>query len=208
MLYQASLLFLRTNVPAMDLTVEEKRQLLAYARSAIQSRFDEAPVTFPRPSSGTFSQCRGVFVTLRVGTELRGCVGYIESKATLIETVREVAQKAAFEDPRFSPVEPKEIPGISIEISLMSPLKILKDPAAIELGKHGLVIEAEGRRGLLLPQVATEHKWNREAFLNHTALKAGLPSDRWRSQETLICSFTTETFSEAELPPDEHVSSP
>lgn len=185
----------------MDLTVEEKRQLLAYARNAIQSRFGEALVTVPRSSSGNLSTCRGVFVTLRVGTELRGCVGYIESKAPLVETVMDVAQKAAFEDPRFSPVEPAEIPGISIEISLMSPLQVLRDPEAIEVGKHGLVIEAEGRRGLLLPQVATEHNWSREAFLNHTALKAGLPPDRWRSQEALICSFTTETFSEAELQP-------
>ncbi len=186
----------------MDLTVEEKRQLLAYARNAIQSRFDETPVITLRSSSGNLSMCRGVFVTLRLGKELRGCVGYIESKAPLGETVQDVARKAAFDDPRFSPVEREELPGISIEISLMSPLRVLNDPESIEVGKHGLVIEAEGSRGLLLPQVATEHGWNREAFLNHTALKAGLPADRWRSQEALICSFTTETFSEAELQPD------
>lgn len=185
----------------MDLSDEEKRQLLAYARNAIESHFDKVPAVNPRSSSGNLSVCRGVFVTLRAGTELRGCVGYIESRVPLAETVQEVARKAAFEDPRFPPVQPEELHGISIEISLMSPLEVLKDPEAIEVGKHGLMIEAEGRRGLLLPHVATEHGWNREMFLNHTALKAGLPADHWRSREALICSFTTETFSEAELQP-------
>lgn len=185
----------------MDLMDEEKRQLLAYARNAIESRFDEVPAVNPRSSTGNLSVCRGVFITLRMGTELRGCVGYIESRAPLVETVREVARKAAFEDPRFPPVQPEELRGISIEISLMSPLQVLKDPEAVEVGKHGLVIEAEGRRGLLLPHVATEHGWDREAFLNHTALKAGLPADHWRSPEAMIFSFTTETFSEAEPQP-------
>lgn len=185
----------------MDLTEEEKRKLLTYARDAIESRFDELPEAHGYSSSGNLASCRGVFVTLRAGTELRGCVGYIESRVPLAETVQEVARKAAFEDPRFSPVELNELDGISIEISLMSPLQVLKDPEDFEVGKHGLLIEAGGRRGLLLPHVASEHGWDREAFLNHTALKAGLPADVWRSREALICSFTTDTFSEAELQP-------
>lgn len=185
----------------MDLTDEEKRQLLVYARTAIESRFEDAPATVPHSSSENLSVRSGVFVTLRVGTELRGCIGYVESNAPLGGTVQEVARKAAFEDPRFPPVQSEELPRISIEISLLSPLQVVKDLDAIEVGKHGLVIEAGGRRGLLLPHVATEYGWDREAFLNHTAVKAGLPAGHWRSQDVLICSFTTETFSEAELQP-------
>jgi AmmeMemoRadiSam system protein A len=115
--------------------------------------------------------------------------------------VEEVARKAAFEDPRFPPVRAEELPEISIEISFLSPLEKVRDISTIEVGKHGLVMEGGGRRGLLLPQVATEYKWNREEFLHHTAKKAGLPPESWRSMNVMLCSFTTDTFSEAEFQP-------
>jgi len=184
----------------MDLADEEKRVLLERARSAIKSQLDNVPNALPQFSTIDHAP-GGVFVTLRIGTELRGCIGYVESKAPLAETVEEVACKAAFEDPRFPPVRSDELPGLSIEISILSPLEVVKNVEGIEVGKHGLVIEGYGHRGLLLPNVATEYQWNREDLLYHTAQKAGLPPESWRSGDVLICSFTTETFSEAESQP-------
>ena len=185
----------------MDLADEEKHELLARARRAIKSQLENAPAAILQSSSGNLSKQPGVFVTLRVGTELRGCIGYVESKTPLPETVEEVACKAAFEDPRFPPVGSDELPALSIEISILSPLEEVKNVERIEVGKHGLVIEGYGRRGLLLPHVATEYQWNREDFLRHTAQKAGLPPESWRSGDVRIYSFTTETFSEAEPQP-------
>lgn len=184
----------------MDLADEEKRALLELARRAIKSQLDNVPAALPFSSTDDLPS-RGVFVTLRIGTDLRGCIGYVDSRRPIAETVEDVACKAAFEDPRFVPVGSEELSAISIEISILSPLEVVKDINSIEVGKHGLVMESGGRRGLLLPHVATEYGWDREDFLRHTAEKAGLPPESWRSGKMMICSFTTETFSEAEFQP-------
>jgi len=136
--------------------------------------------------------------------ELRGCIGYIEPRFPLVETVQEVAQKAALEDPRFPPLTPRELGKVDIEISVLSPLKKVSDVNEIVVGTHGLVIDAGYTRGLLLPQVATEWGWEREQFLSQTCRKAGLQADAWKLKRVTIYSFTSAVFSENQLSGVQH----
>jgi AmmeMemoRadiSam system protein A len=122
----------------------------------------------------------------------------IEAVKPLYQTVAEMAVAAAVEDPRFPPLTLDELPLITIEISVLSPLEEVEDVEEIEVGKHGLYIIRGFYRGLLLPQVATEYNWDRETFLQHTCLKAGLPTDCWQDQETKIYKFSAEVFGEEE----------
>jgi AmmeMemoRadiSam system protein A len=145
----------------------------------------------------------GVFVTLRMGEDLRGCIGYVEPLYPLAQAVQETAVKAATEDPRFMPVTLPEFNKILIEISVLSPLSELLDIEKIEIGRDGLVIDAGHRRGLLLPQVAAEYRWDRRQFLQQTALKAGLPPDAWKRKEIKLFTFTVEKFDESEFAQEE-----
>jgi AmmeMemoRadiSam system protein A len=113
----------------------------------------------------------------------------------LAETVARAAVAAALQDDRFPPVTAAELPSLSIDLSL------LERPSAIraedvEVGRHGLVVSREARRGLLLPQVPVEQGWDRVAFLEHTCRKAGLPKDAWRLADTELLAFEAEVFSE------------
>jgi AmmeMemoRadiSam system protein A len=174
----------------------EQKFLLQIARSSIEAAVkgkrvgthSHIPEDLIRPS--------GAFVTLHRAGELRGCIGYIESVKPLAETVREVAQKAATEDYRFAPVTEDELGSLEIEISVLTPLSPVRDIDQIQVGKHGLVIELGGHRGLLLPQVASELNWDRETFLNQTARKAGLASGQWKSPDARIYIFSAEIFHE------------
>ncbi len=138
---------------------------------------------------------RGAFVTLRRDGELRGCIGYIEAVCPLWETVETCAESAALRDFRFSPVRPEELSSLHIEISVLSPLESIDDPERIQVGQHGIVMSSGGRRGLLLPQVATEYRWDREQFLQHTCQKAGLPADAWK-HGAKIEIFSADVFGE------------
>ncbi len=135
------------------------------------------------------------FVTLTHKGQLRGCIGYTEAFKPLYQTILDCAISAATGDPRFLPVTPDELMEIDIEISVLSPLKKVDDIEEIQVGHHGLMIEKGFRKGLLLPQVATEYGWDREAFLEHTCLKAGLPPDAWR-KGAKIYLFSAEIFGE------------
>jgi AmmeMemoRadiSam system protein A len=137
-------------------------------------------------------------VTLRSHGALRGCIGYIESILPLANVVEEVAVKAALEDPRFPPLTSAEVKDMIIEVSVLSPLVRVKNIEEINVGVHGLLLELGPRRGLLLPQVATEYHWDRLAFLNATARKAGLPEDGWRHPEAKLYRFTAEIVEETE----------
>ncbi|MBI2620299.1 MAG: AmmeMemoRadiSam system protein A [Ignavibacteriales bacterium] len=183
----------------MHLGDDEKRTLLRLAREHIESVLQKLPPPFPSSISAALQEPTGVFVTLRKEGDLRGCIGYVEARVPLIQAVSEVALKTAFEDPRFAPVGRQEMNDIEIEISVLSLLTEVKDFQEIEVGRHGLVIESGFARGLLLPHVATEHLWDREQFLTHTALKAGLPADSWKTGQARVFSFTTVTFSESEF---------
>lgn len=179
----------------MELTDDEKKTLLQVARKSIEAAVKGIPVEKFTLTDRSFLELRGVFVTLRLSGELRGCIGYVEPRLPLGLAVEEVAVKSALEDPRFYPVSSEEVDSIDIEISILSPLKKVSDVHEIEVGRDGLVIELGARRGLLLPQVAVEYDWNREELLSHTSLKAGLPSDAWKNKSAEIFSFTTDIFS-------------
>lgn len=183
----------------MELSVEEKRGLLKLARMSIGFALNECGRPKKPAGRKTLDALCGAFVTLHIHDELRGCIGYIEARFPLTETIEEAAQKAAFEDPRFSPLTPEEFKDVDIEISVLSPLREVSDINEIQVGTHGLVIDVGYSRGLLLPQVAAEYGWGREEFLSHTARKAGLASDAWKRKDVNIYSFTSEVFSEHQL---------
>ena len=183
----------------MGLTNEEKRTLLKIARSAIACALESKTLPTLNSQSKAINRRSGVFVTLRIGEDLRGCIGYIEPLFPLALATQEVAVKAAMEDTRFMPLTQPELDKITIEISVLSPLEELIDTETIEIGKHGLVIDAGYRRGLLLPQVATEYDWDRRQFLKQISLKAGLPPDAWKRKEVKLFTFTVEKFDESEF---------
>ena len=141
---------------------------------------------------------RGVFTTLYIGDQLRGCVGYALAIRPLYRAVGETARAAAFEDSRFWPVTPEEAPELKILLSVLSPLFPIT-AEQVEVGRHGLVISDGARRGLLLPQVPVEHGWDRETFLEQTCRKAGLPKDAWRKAAT-IEAFSAEVFGDEGAP--------
>jgi len=105
-----------------------------------------------------------------------------------------MAEEAAFNDPRFTPVSKGELKDLDIEISALTPLRQIENVEEIEVGRHGLYIEKGFFSGLLLPQVATEYGWDRETFLEHTCLKAGLPRDAWKAEDTVISIFSADIF--------------
>ncbi|MBD3306786.1 AmmeMemoRadiSam system protein A [candidate division KSB3 bacterium] len=139
----------------------------------------------------------GAFVTIKSHGRLRGCIGHVEGIKPLYETVIEMAIAASTKDPRFTPVTESELDHLEIEISVMSPLRKVDDPSEVQPGEHGLLIKQGFRSGLLLPQVATEQHWDRQTFLEHTCLKAGLPKNAWRDPETDIYVFTAQVFDES-----------
>ncbi|HYT30951.1 MAG TPA: AmmeMemoRadiSam system protein A [Thermoanaerobaculia bacterium] len=182
-----------------ELSRETRRDLLALARDSIEAFFRGEPE--PRLSTDRaelFGLQRALFVTLRRGGELRGCIGTLAANGDVARIVPRFARRAAFEDPRFLPLEPTELPGCEIEISILSPPEPVTDPEEIAIGRDGLILEARGRSGLLLPQVATEWGFDREAFLGEVSRKAGLPPEAWKDPETKIWRFQAEVFAESE----------
>jgi AmmeMemoRadiSam system protein A len=177
------------------LVPEERRRLLAVARQALLGHF--SPAGPPRSVPGFVPplQSGGAFVTLRSrdGT-LRGCVGVLESTDPLEETVARMAVAAASSDRRFDPVREDELSDIVIEISVLGALRQVR-PEEVEVGRDGLVVREGERKGVLLPQVASERGWDRETFLDRTCGKAGLPAGAWRGNATIL-AFTATVFGE------------
>jgi AmmeMemoRadiSam system protein A len=132
----------------------------------------------------------GAFVSLHNKDELRGCIGNCAPQAPLFETVIKMTEAAAAQDYRVNPVAQSELGEVDIEITVLSPLVVPEDPLALETGKHGLHIARDGRRGVLLPQVATRYGWDMRTFLEQTCLKADLPRDAWQDAETEVLCFT------------------
>ncbi len=180
----------------MDLTAEQKKFLLKLARESISARLEDRDLKYEKPTDPDLVQRCGAFVTLHTHGQLRGCIGFIEGFAPLYETVFEMARKAAFNDFRFHPVTEEEFSEIDIEISVLSPLQKITDISMIIPGRHGLVISKGNQKGLLLPQVAAEHKWDRETFLKHTCQKAGLPENAFFDADAGIEIFTATVFGE------------
>ncbi len=175
-------------------TEAERRELMEIARRAIQAALrheDWKPVY----SSG-LRRAAAVFVTLRHGELLRGCVGSVVAREPLGEAVAKSAVNAALYDRRFEPVSESELPALKLEISILGTFRLLTRVEDLVLGRDGLVVERGGSRGLLLPQVATERGWDRFTFLEQTCRKAGLPGDAWREPDTTVFRFPALKVSE------------
>ncbi len=160
------------------LTDAQKQALVELAHRCVVATVTGTP---PPTLSVTLPDASGVFVTIKRRGELRGCLGTLQCHRGLAGEVARCAADAATDDPRFPPVSVDELPDVSVEVSVLGPLEPIdpRDPGAIVIGRHGLVAEQGPRRGLLLPQVATEWDWNVEQFLRQTCLKAGLDPDAW-----------------------------
>jgi len=178
------------------LTADERTALLRLARGTIEAVLKGSKPPEPEALTPALEEKCGAFVTLHRDGSLRGCIGYIVAVKPLHETVAEMAVQASQSDPRFPPVQLTELGDIDIEISVLSPLVDVKDVSEIEVGRDGLIVRGGGRSGLLLPQVATEYGWDRETFLEHTCMKAGLPTDAWMKDGVTIQRFTAEVFGE------------
>jgi len=185
------------------LNEEEKQTLLLLARTTVERvvRGDEPPPLPEGPPA--IKQPMGAFVTLHYKGSLRGCIGMMEAREPLDETVREMAEAAALRDYRFHPVTPPELADIEIEISALSPLRRITNISGIEIGTHGIWITKGMNRGVLLPQVATEQGWDRMTFLQQTCRKAFLPPDAWKDPETIIEIFSAQIFREKDFVPEE-----
>ncbi len=179
------------------LSDEAKKKLLEIARRSIEQYLKKRE--FPRllVMEGELLEKGAAFVSLHKGGELRGCIGFTEPVRPLYETVCQSAIFAATQDPRFHPLTLSELEEIDLEISVLSPLEKVENPQEIRVGYHGLMICRGTRRGLLLPQVATEYGWDRNTFLSQTCRKAGLPPEAWK-QDTEIYCFHCEVFGEEE----------
>ena len=176
------------------LTSTERASLLRFARDTIAAHLHGSA---PPPSVGLSDPAAhsGAFVTLHAHGELRGCIGHPGSSQPLDQVVGVCAVAAATEDPRFPSLTAAELPGVEIEISVLTPIRPVDAVHEIEVGRDGLVVQEGFRRGLLLPQVAAERGWDRDTFLSHTCLKAGLKPDAWRTGAR-ISRFQAEVFSE------------
>ena len=174
-----------------------RKDLLTLARGTLEAHFrGEPPPRLASDRAETFGEARGLFVTLRKRGELRGCIGTLAPQGDVTRTVPEYALRAALEDPRFAPLAADELPQCEIEISILTPPESIEGPEEIEIGADGLILESRGRRGLLLPQVATEWGFDAESFLGEVAKKAGLPPEAWRDEGTKLWAFRAEVFSE------------
>jgi len=183
----------------LGLTSEEKAQLLQIARDVVEAHCRGGKSPRAEVASPTLNEPRGAFVTLHKDGKLRGCIGHIRAQKPLVETIVEMAEAAAFQDPRFPPVTSQELGQLEYEISVLTPLRRIKDVEEIQVGTHGIYMKRGGSSGLLLPQVATEWGWDRTTFLEHTCTKAGLPEDAWKDRKTEIYIFSADVFSPDDL---------
>jgi AmmeMemoRadiSam system protein A len=181
-----------TAKPPPDLGESERSALLAFACGTVSAAVrDQRPP--PEPADPALQDPRGVFVTLQVGGRLRGCLGHIEPDEPLVVATGRMARAVVSEDPRFAAVRPDELPGMTVEVSVLSPL-FASRPEEVVPGVHGLLIRRGRHAGLLLPQVATEHRLDRTAFLEALCQKAHLPPDAWSAPDTTLHAFTVQHF--------------
>lgn len=187
----------RGSTPPPVIAPDVQRSLLELARVALAVSTGRASVSaldraLERTPLG--DQPGAVFVTLTEDGELRGCVGSLRPERSLREAVVASAISAASDDPRFVPVVAEELPAIHIDISVLGPATPITDPGAFEPGVDGVLVERGGRRGLLLPEVATEFSWGATQMFDAVCRKAGLPEGAWRDPGTRLRSFRTFRF--------------
>jgi AmmeMemoRadiSam system protein A len=177
------------------LTLTERRDLLWLARRSIRANLhgEEEPTVTLTPALRTPT---AAFVSLHRAGRLRGCIGTLDAERPLHETVAQMAQSAAFDDPRFPPLTTDELSAIDIEISRLSAL-VPARPEDVCPGRHGVCVSFEQQRAVFLPQVATTHNWDRETLLRELCCKALLPPDAWKQPATRLMVFEAEVFGEA-----------
>lgn len=192
-------------------SLEDGKLIIQFARDNIEYYLmNDKRIPVPDDIKKRFAENYGAFITLNVmkvnGNPLRGCIGYIESIYPLYEVVHKVSVSSATEDPRFPSVSIEEMDQITLEISILTPPKLIDvdDPkdylGKIVIGRDGLIAEKGMRRGLLLPQVPVDHgrNWDVETFLSHTCQKAWLSPEAWKEKSTKIYSFQAVLFEEEE----------
>ncbi len=179
------------------LTSSDKKTLLNYARGTLEQYFTVQSVPLPRNINSLLKIKRGAFVTLKKHGELRGCIGHMIEDTPLCTTVGAMALQAAFEDPRFSPLTPEELPEVEIEISVLTPFIRINSADEIVMGQDGVIVKKEGKQAVFLPQVATETGWGKEEFLDQLCYKAGLSAGDWKDAE--LFSFRADVFSESDF---------
>ena len=177
------------------LNEDQQKTLLTLARQAIAFHLETGEKLKIEATDNSLTEERGVFVTLKVRNELRGCIGYPVAYKPLFETVIDAAVSAAAHDFRFQSLEKSELEETRVEISVLSPPRRIEDVTEIQVGEHGIIISKGGKRGLLLPQVPVEWDWDRETFLDHGCLKAGLDDKEWKKGATIEI-FSAQVFSE------------
>jgi uncharacterized protein (TIGR00296 family) len=182
------------------LTEEEGLAALTLARRALESALRGDRLVLP-PLSEHFDEKRGVFVTLKKGGELRGCIGLPYPVMPLRDAIVDAAVSAGTGDPRFPPVTVSEMLKIQFEVTILSvPQPLLGSPAQrpemVKVGTHGLIVKGWGSSGLLLPQVPLEYDWDSQQFLSHTCQKAGLQADCWKHADVDVFTFEGQIFSE------------
>jgi AmmeMemoRadiSam system protein A len=179
-----------------ELNTHEKQALLAIARQAVIHGVQTGQEYVEPREEKVLNQRNGCFVTIRQNGQLRGCIGNFQSELPLFKEVAQMAQASASKDPRFYPLKEVDLDNFSLEISVLSPLQKIEDIEEIEVGKHGIYIEKSFYRGVLLPQVATEHHWDSKTFLKQTCVKAGLPTDAWEANDADIYVFSAQVFAD------------
>lgn len=182
-------------IPEGPLDASEKKALLSFARETIDRYLVTGTVPLARALPGKTRRPQGAFVTLKRGAELRGCIGRIFPEGPLGRTVGAMALQAAFNDPRFPPVGPGELSGLTVEISALTPMKPVAGAKDVVAGRDGVLLTKGGRSAVFLPQVATEQGWGRDEMLDHLCRKAGLPAECWKEGASLSV-FQAEVFGE------------
>lgn len=175
----------------------QRQTLLEIARETVKATVLGAGLPQPQSDDPALIAPCGCFVTLKSRGRLRGCIGQFTSDQPLIELVVEMAEASAAKDPRFfdSPLTVRDLAGLEIEISVLSPLERTNDPLSLRLGIDGIYIKRGYAAGCFLPQVAEETGWSKEEFLSHCCShKAGLPPDAWKDPKTEVYLFTAEVF--------------
>ncbi len=179
-----------------ELNEHEKDILLTIARRAIETGVRSGMVYNEPREEMALNLRNGCFVTIKQNGHLRGCIGNFQSEHPLFREVAEMAVASATKDPRFYPMKEEDLTNFTLEVSVLSPLQKIDDVHEIEVGRHGIYLEKGYYRGVLLPQVASEHGWDRETFLNQTCLKAGLPTESWSAEDTAIYVFSAQIIGE------------
>lgn len=180
-----------------------RQWLSKQARTSVDNGLTKANTSMPVPQAGNdlseedvaqLSENLGAFVTLNIQHRLRGCIGAIVGNEPLYANVWKMAYAAAFRDPRFPPLRPDEWLRCTVDISVLAQPTLCPNPAAIEVGRHGLILQYKGHTGVFLPQVPVEQGWDRAAYLEHLCAKAGLPAGSWQQPGAALFWYEALVF--------------